>query len=100
MKIRVAAYFDNKRDSIVVGSGKEKHTSGTVLLRDVELGGNLRGLLIEEHERPIAPKKEIREWSRLNYFASTGYVDAEGTRVTKASAVYMVGKTVYALFPR
>lgn len=103
--MRITAYVDTKsateqkivvRKTMAVQGQKQQHKAGTVLLANVQVGGNLRGTLIEEHERQISPRKAIAEWNRLRYVTSKGYVDSEtGEPVDKARAVYMVGTKAY-----
>lgn len=103
--MRITAHVDTKATSeqpIVIRKtmhqNKMQHRAGTVLMTDVHVGGNLRGTLVEEHERQFAPKQTIAQWSRLRYITSKGYVDSiTGEKVERAKAVYMVGTKAYYL---
>lgn len=104
--MRVTAFVDTKstddkkivvRKTMAPQSQKQQHKAGTVLMTDVQVGGNLKGNLIEEHEKQISPRKAIAEWNRLRYVTSKGgYVDATtGEPVERAKAVYMVGTKAF-----
>lgn len=104
--MRITAHVDTKatddkriivKRSMAASNQKQQHKVGTVVLTDVLVGGNIKGTLVEEHEKQISPKKAVAEWNRLRYITSKGgYVDAiTGEKVEKAKAVYMVGTKAY-----
>lgn len=106
MTIRISAHVDTKSTTdqkivlrqMFAGPEKKQHRAGTVVLTDAKIGGNIRGKMVEEHEKQISPKKTIAEWNRLRYITSKGYVDSlTGEPVTEAKAVYMVGTKAYYL---
>ena len=101
--MRVVVHVDSKStalDCIVIKRVmmQAHHMTGTVVLTDAQIGGSIKGTLVEEHDKRIQPHKSITLWPRLRYVTSMGYVDSlTGDKVGRAKAVYMVGKSCYYL---
>jgi len=84
-----------------LGRNHQSHKSGTVIMTNVKFGKTVCGDLLEENEKALMPRSKaflaVSSWPKARYIGSLGhYVDADtGKKVTSATAVYMVGSTIY-----
>ncbi|AVD99392.1 hypothetical protein SEA_BILLNYE_221 [Streptomyces phage BillNye] len=82
-------------------AAKHEGDAGTVIMTNVKFGKTVCGDLVEESEKRVMPRSAkfgaVSYWPKARYIGSLGYyVDAEtGQKVTSATAVYMVGSTIY-----
>jgi hypothetical protein len=84
-----------------LGRDSQTHKAGTVIMTNVKFGKTVCGDLIEENDKALMPRSAkfgaVSYWPKAKYIGSLGYyVDSEtGKKVTQATAVYMVGSTIY-----
>ena len=102
--MKVSARSINKGKGISISRlAKERktHTSGTVVMKNVRFGRSVLGELVEEAEKQLKPRSNafmnVSSWPTARYVARLGYYIDTDTheKVSSASAVYMVGSTIY-----
>lgn len=82
-------------------SGGAGHNTGTVVMTNVRFGQSIMGELVEENEAQIRPRSQrfmnVSSWPTARYIGRLGYYIDTDTheRVTSATAVYVVGDTIY-----
>lgn len=84
-----------------LGKMGNQHETGTVVMTNVRFGKSIMGELVEENEIQVRPRSQrfmnVSSWPKAKYIGRLGYyIDVDThERVNTASAVYVVGETIY-----